>query len=159
MAAGDEPGYRDTAADLPNEYGETKDPDTANCIALTCVVGDNAVDDVEKVVELARQAADADPRNPIPKIVLGAAQFRAGQPSARALVFFSSSHARLQTAERHVGRVSRNCSAVNLLFPDAASVFAGGDIHLLPPQTMARGGPPFHLAADGVHNVGPLAPC
>jgi tetratricopeptide (TPR) repeat protein len=79
LADRDQVGYRATCADLLKRYGHTESADMAYWIALACVAGENAVDDPEKVVALARRAAAGDPRNPSPKAVLGAALYRAGR--------------------------------------------------------------------------------
>src|SRR5207302_11003560 len=79
LAAGDEAGYRTTCTELVKLNGETSDPYHAFILALTCVVGERAVDDMTKVIALARKATQADPRNPAHWIALGAAQYSAGQ--------------------------------------------------------------------------------
>ena len=79
LAAGDEAGYRATCAELIRFCGETSDPNQAFIITSACVVGDRAVEDMGKVVALARKATQSDPGNPGYWTALGAAQYRAGQ--------------------------------------------------------------------------------
>jgi serine/threonine protein kinase len=79
LAAGDEAGYQAACAELIQSHGETNSPNQAFIIALTCVVGDRAVDDMGQVVALARKATADDPTNPAHWVALGAAQYRVGQ--------------------------------------------------------------------------------
>ena len=78
LAAGNESGYRATCAELVRRHGENAAPDAAFSIALTLVVGDQALDDMSPALVLATRAADADRSNPMAAILVGAAQYRAG---------------------------------------------------------------------------------
>lgn len=85
LAAGDQTGYRATCAALIARYGANAASVDAYNIALVCVVGEHAVEDMDFVVTLAERAVEAIPFNPIYRTVLGAAQLRAGR-SAEARV-------------------------------------------------------------------------
>jgi hypothetical protein len=79
LAAGDEAGYSATCADLLARHGDHPSAATATGIALACIAGDRAVEDMNKVVQIVQRLADSDPLNPAFQSWLGAAQFRAGQ--------------------------------------------------------------------------------
>jgi tetratricopeptide (TPR) repeat protein len=79
LAAGNEAGYAATCADLLARHGEHPSGATAVGIALACIAGDRAVDDMNRVVEIVRRLAESEPLNPVFQSWLGAAQFRAGQ--------------------------------------------------------------------------------
>jgi hypothetical protein len=46
-----------------------------------CAVGENAVEDWEPIIELAKSIIKAEPANPLPHVGLGAALYLAGRPS------------------------------------------------------------------------------
>jgi tetratricopeptide (TPR) repeat protein len=79
LAAGDEAAYTATCAELIERYAKTDDPFEAYAIATTCIAEADAVPEMDTVVALARQAVDADSRNPVLRVTLGAALFRAGE--------------------------------------------------------------------------------
>ncbi|MGD9720134.1 MAG: protein kinase [Pirellulales bacterium] len=79
LAAGDEAGYAATCADLLARHGDHPSNATAVGIAMACIAGDRAVDDMNRVVEIVRRLAESEPLNPVFQSWLGAAQFRAGQ--------------------------------------------------------------------------------
>jgi outer membrane protein assembly factor BamB len=95
LAAGDEERYRASCARLLKAYDDAQRkrtealsevPDgiagfdqTAYLVALACGLGPRAVDNPSRVVALAQQAAETEPRNPAYWTVLATAQFRNGQ--------------------------------------------------------------------------------
>ena len=79
LAAGNETGYAATCADLLARHGDHPSNATAVGIALACIAGDHAVEDMNKVVQIVQQLADSNPLNPAFQSWLGAVQFRAGQ--------------------------------------------------------------------------------
>ena len=79
LAAGNESAYRATCANLVRRYGDHAAPDAVFAMALTLVVGDKALDDMNQALLLAKRAAEADPSNPLAAIVVGAAEYRAGR--------------------------------------------------------------------------------
>jgi len=85
LAAGDQAGYQATCSELIARHGPHATAVDAYNIALTCVIGQHAVEDMERVLTLANRAVASIPFNPIYGTVLGAAQFRAGR-TAEAVV-------------------------------------------------------------------------
>ena len=79
LAAGDDAGYREACADLMNRHGEKATGLAAVAIVLACVVGESAIDDMQRVLVIAQRAAASDPRNPTYRQLIGAVQFRSGQ--------------------------------------------------------------------------------
>ena len=79
LAAGNEGGYRVTCTELVKQHAGNTAPDAAFAIALTLVVGDKALDNMNSALALAMRAADADPSNTVTTIVVGAAQYRTGR--------------------------------------------------------------------------------
>jgi tetratricopeptide (TPR) repeat protein len=79
LAAGDEAGYAATCSDLLARHGDHPSTATAVGIALACIAGDRAVEDMNQVVQIVQRLADSNPLNPAFQSWLGAAQFRAGR--------------------------------------------------------------------------------
>ncbi len=84
FAAGDVDAYRENcrlllAKSLKDAEEKKLDPIMAYLVAVTCVLGDDAVDDMEPVLRLVRRGLEIDKRNPGMLVALGAAQCRAGQ--------------------------------------------------------------------------------
>jgi serine/threonine protein kinase/WD40 repeat protein/tetratricopeptide (TPR) repeat protein len=78
LGSGDRDGYRRVCAEALERFGRTENVEAANYVAWTCVLGPEAVHDLEQAVRLAAQALDADPQDAY-AVTLGAAHFRAGR--------------------------------------------------------------------------------
>jgi WD40 repeat protein/serine/threonine protein kinase len=78
---GDRAGLRQACSDLLARYGTVTNPDTANTVAWSCVLGPDVVADPETLVRLAEAALTAFPtaQKPIVMNTLGAALYRAGR--------------------------------------------------------------------------------
>jgi Flp pilus assembly protein TadD len=79
LKRGDVEGYRKICARLLARADRVKDPQTMNALAWVCALGPDATEKPEQVVELARKAAKAAPRDYAIANTLGAVLYRAGQ--------------------------------------------------------------------------------
>lgn len=77
--SGDQSGYRATAARIVDRYAATSAPRKAYLIVMTCVLGEQALNDMAPVVSLARRCLEVEPTNPAMMTALGAALYRSGQ--------------------------------------------------------------------------------
>ena len=76
---GDLAGYRKVCADLLARLASKADADTANEIAWTCVLIDQAVPNPQLAVQLAEKALTMEPKSSYYLGTLGSALYRAGQ--------------------------------------------------------------------------------
>ena len=82
LAMEDIDGYRRECAELISQFGQTKDPKTADSLAWTCVLAPDAVADREAVVRLAEgavEAAKSESDRYLSLQSLGATTYRAGR--------------------------------------------------------------------------------
>ncbi len=79
LAANNLNEYRALCRELLAKHGETTNATEAYGVALACVSGEGAVDDMNSVVRLAKRAAEMQKQNPGMLVVLGGAQYRAGR--------------------------------------------------------------------------------
>jgi hypothetical protein len=77
LAAGEEAAYRANCALLLSQYDSHPMPQALVPIVLTLVAGETAVADMNRVLNLATQAVDANPADQLCAILLGAARQRA----------------------------------------------------------------------------------
>jgi tetratricopeptide (TPR) repeat protein len=80
FARGDGGGYRKSCASLLQRFAKAETPGDAYSLARTCVLGPDAATDPKVVLQLARKAVEAAPKNSGYLIALGAAHYRAGEP-------------------------------------------------------------------------------
>ncbi len=75
LAQGDQAGLRQACSDLLGRFGATADPQTANSVAWSCVLGPDSVADRKAPVRLAELAVKGAPANQRPTLLntLGAA--------------------------------------------------------------------------------------
>jgi WD40 repeat protein/tetratricopeptide (TPR) repeat protein len=78
LGSGDRSGYRRVCAETLERFGRTENAEAANYAAWACVLGPEAVRELEQPVRLAARALDADPQDAY-AVTLGAALFRAGR--------------------------------------------------------------------------------
>jgi tetratricopeptide (TPR) repeat protein len=78
LASGDTHAYRSACARLLERFGQTEDPNTANHVAWTCVLGPGRVADIDPCIPLMKKAVARVPNYYCLK-TLGAALYRAGQ--------------------------------------------------------------------------------
>jgi tetratricopeptide (TPR) repeat protein len=79
LAAGNDAGYRHLCHELVTRYGDRASPDDLFSLALTLAAGDIGLDDRNQVLAIAERAAAANPSDSVAAILVGAAQYRAGQ--------------------------------------------------------------------------------
>ncbi|MEX0675726.1 MAG: protein kinase [Pirellulales bacterium] len=79
LAAGDDSGYRATCRDLLDRHGDNESPNAILCTLVAVVVGDDAVDNWEKAIQMGRTLAAKDRLNPVYATALGGALNLAGQ--------------------------------------------------------------------------------
>jgi serine/threonine protein kinase/WD40 repeat protein/tetratricopeptide (TPR) repeat protein len=79
LGSGDRSGYRRVCAETLERFARTTNAEAANFVAWVCVLGPEAVRDLEEAVRLAARAASADPKNDAYQVTLGAALYRAGR--------------------------------------------------------------------------------
>ncbi len=79
LVSGDADDYRATCRELLAKHGDATDSTEIYAVALTCVMGSGVVDSPEPVLQLARRGIELDKQNPGALVVLGGAQYRAGQ--------------------------------------------------------------------------------
>jgi tetratricopeptide (TPR) repeat protein len=72
-------GYRDTCTEMLNHFRQTENPKTSQWVVQTCVLGPNAVEDLDKVVKLSEQLVVSDDKNDQYSNALGAILYRAGR--------------------------------------------------------------------------------
>lgn len=77
LSCGNEQAYRDTCAELVERYAASAGADAILAIALTLVAGENALDDKQALLSIARRAAERNPTSTAAAILVGAAQYRA----------------------------------------------------------------------------------
>ncbi len=77
--AGNDAEYQATCAELLRRYGEQANALDALSIAAACTIGEHAVEDLPKAIEIAQRAVVSDPDNPACRAALGVALFRTGQ--------------------------------------------------------------------------------
>jgi serine/threonine protein kinase/tetratricopeptide (TPR) repeat protein len=109
-AGGDEAGHRAACSELVARRASQATGAEASAIATACVVGANAVENGSDLLAIAQRAVKADPGNPVPLTLLGAALFRVGQTGDA-----------LKTLERAVPLHPSTESASPLLDPIRAS--------------------------------------
>jgi serine/threonine protein kinase/tetratricopeptide (TPR) repeat protein len=78
-AAGDVAGYRASCADLVSRHGDKTGVAEGVAIAMACMAGERAVDNLDDVLAIVQRTAATNPHNPVFQTLVGAAQFRAGQ--------------------------------------------------------------------------------
>jgi tetratricopeptide (TPR) repeat protein len=78
-AAGDQAGYRRACATLLDNLNEKDKPPATNPVVWTCTLAPGAFEDYARLVALAEDAVDGDPKNWVYNHTLGAAQYRAGE--------------------------------------------------------------------------------
>ena len=78
LASGNEEGYRAMCTNLVRRHGSNVVPDAAFPIAFTLIAGKKSLEDMNQPLLLAEHLAKSNPSNPIAKVLLGAAQYRAG---------------------------------------------------------------------------------
>ena len=78
--AGDEGAYRASCAELLRRHGHLTGVSEAVAIAMACMAGSEAVADMTAVLTIIQRAAATNPKNPVLQTLVGAVQFRAGQP-------------------------------------------------------------------------------
>ena len=78
LAAGDDDAYSAVCRQLAPRLGNEAASDELMAVALTLVVGENALADPSQLVAIANRAAEAEP-GPIAQLLVGAAEFRAGR--------------------------------------------------------------------------------
>jgi hypothetical protein len=110
LAAGDEAAYRQACAELARRYRSAQEPDALFAIVLALVAGEKSLDDMNQVVELAKRAELADPSDPACRILVGAAQYRAGQRK-EAIVTLANVLSKLDTASPDAERPERTLAA------------------------------------------------
>jgi WD40 repeat protein/tRNA A-37 threonylcarbamoyl transferase component Bud32 len=79
LYASDEPGYRRACQAMLQRFGATRDPFVSSLVAHAATLGPDSGVDAARVVELAEQAARANPRDGWSLYTLGAALRRAGR--------------------------------------------------------------------------------
>jgi tetratricopeptide (TPR) repeat protein len=79
LAAGNDAGYRHLCHELVTRYGDRASPDDLFSLALTLAAGDIGPDDRNQALTIAERAAAANPSDAVAAILVGAAQYRAGQ--------------------------------------------------------------------------------
>ncbi len=79
LAAGNEAGYRHLGHELVTRYGDRTAPDDLFSLALTLAAGDVGLDDRNQALAIVERAAAANPSDSVAAILVGAAQYRAGQ--------------------------------------------------------------------------------
>ncbi len=88
LAAGDIDAYRATCADMMRRFGDTRDKSVAHEIVEVCTLRPDALADMSRLLPLAELASTSY----LGSIrVLGAARYRAGQPSAAVQCFDKAS--------------------------------------------------------------------
>jgi WD40 repeat protein/tetratricopeptide (TPR) repeat protein len=92
LRVGDVDGYRVRLEPVLGQFGDSKDPDTANSVAWACALHPAGGPDPERAVRLAELAVADEPTDPNSLNTLGAALYRAGRLDA--------AMARLQEAVR-----------------------------------------------------------
>jgi WD40 repeat protein/tRNA A-37 threonylcarbamoyl transferase component Bud32 len=75
----DTAGYRKACATLLERFGKGADAPVANDVAWVAALGPEALPDLKPVLELARGAVQASPKDPNRQNTLGALLYRAGQ--------------------------------------------------------------------------------
>jgi serine/threonine-protein kinase len=78
FAAGDEVGYRTTCTELLAHHGANAKNLDAYLVALACVMGEHAVENVQAVEEVASRAVTSLPFNPVFRTVLGGHNYALG---------------------------------------------------------------------------------
>jgi tetratricopeptide (TPR) repeat protein len=78
LAAGNEAGYRSSCADLIKQHGNDTETEAALTIALAVTAGDKALADANQPLVFAERAAQAAPTSPLATVLVGMAQYRAG---------------------------------------------------------------------------------
>jgi len=78
--AGDESAYRASCGELLSRHGHLTGVAEAVAIAMACMAGPDAVEDPAAVLAIIQRVAATNPRNPVFQTLVGAVQFRAGQP-------------------------------------------------------------------------------
>jgi WD40 repeat protein/tetratricopeptide (TPR) repeat protein len=76
---GDLERYRRACAGMLDRFGKTEEAETARRVARTCVLGPNALADLEQVVQLAEELAAARPEDALCSEDLGFVLYRAGR--------------------------------------------------------------------------------
>ena len=79
LYAGDEPGYRRACQTMMQRFGTTTEAFAASLVAHACSLGADPGVSVDRVVDLARRAARAKPRDGWSNYTLGSALRRAGR--------------------------------------------------------------------------------
>ncbi len=79
LAAGNDAGYRYLCHELVTRYGDRTAPDDLFSLALTLAAGDVGLDDRNQALAIVERAAAANPSDSVAAILVGAAQYRAGQ--------------------------------------------------------------------------------
>jgi WD40 repeat protein/serine/threonine protein kinase/Flp pilus assembly protein TadD len=79
LTSGDLAGHRRACARLLERYGETDDPMLAGQLVWCCKLAPGAVDDPDRLVQLAEKAVAENPRNSFYLSHLGGALYRAGR--------------------------------------------------------------------------------
>jgi serine/threonine protein kinase/tetratricopeptide (TPR) repeat protein len=77
--AGDEPGYRATCRELVSHHNSESTALESAAIATVCLIDADAVDDWNIILEIAKQAASAEPSDLGYQRLMAAAQYRAGK--------------------------------------------------------------------------------
>jgi tetratricopeptide (TPR) repeat protein len=80
LRVGDEEGYRRACALMLERFGRTDDPRTSGLVARSATLGRDAVDRPDRLVELAKRYATANPRSGWALFGLAMAHLRAGDP-------------------------------------------------------------------------------
>jgi eukaryotic-like serine/threonine-protein kinase len=78
LTLGDRSAHRQTCNDMVSRFAQTKDPQVASSVVMSCVATADAIDDPQQLVRLGHLAATKE-NGPL---VLGAALFRAGDYDA-----------------------------------------------------------------------------
>jgi len=81
LTLGDRSAHRQVCADMVSRFAQTKDPQVASAVVMTCVVIPDAMDDPQQLIRLGHLAATKEKGPP----ALGAALFRAGKYDAALL--------------------------------------------------------------------------
>jgi tetratricopeptide (TPR) repeat protein len=79
LASGDPRGYQNACARLLEHLNEKDKPPATNPVVWTCTLAPGAVGDYARLVALAEDAVDGDPKNWTYNHTLGAVQYRAGE--------------------------------------------------------------------------------
>jgi serine/threonine protein kinase/tetratricopeptide (TPR) repeat protein len=77
--AGDRTGYRSGCAAMLQQFGQTDQPGVAHWVAWASVLAPDAVEDLDRPVQLAESALRSDPKGASYTNTLGAALYRAGR--------------------------------------------------------------------------------